>query len=219
MIHRLYSSSNIHNRQHSQLLKQQLSNICTFVTYSAVTAVCLQIPFAFSFSPFIYQHHHPTVASSFLSTRSHFSGRPSYSPQQTYSSLFIRGGASGLNSNKQRPFFNMVSTSSETTAMHASSTSDNDPKLTQLRSKMKELGIDVFIVPSDDPHLSEYVPTAYERRKFLTGFGGSAGTAVVTQDEALLWTDSRCVLCIIITELEYLECSSNDDDCTIFISQ
>jgi Xaa-Pro aminopeptidase len=37
----------------------------------------------------------------------------------------------------------------------------------------------------------EYVPAAYMRRKFLTGFGGSAGTAVVTQDEALLWTDSR----------------------------
>ena len=39
--------------------------------------------------------------------------------------------------------------------------------------------------------MSEYVPDAYMRRKFLSGFGGSAGTAVVTQSEALLWTDSR----------------------------
>lgn len=64
-------------------------------------------------------------------------------------------------------------------------------KLEALRSKMKELNIDAYIVPSDDPHLSEYVPEAYMRRKFLTGFGGSAGTAVVFQKEACLWTDSR----------------------------
>lgn len=57
---------------------------------------------------------------------------------------------------------------------------------------MKELDLDVYLVPSDDPHLSEYVPAAYMRRKFLSGFGGSAGTAVVFQKgDALLWTDSR----------------------------
>ena len=48
-------------------------------------------------------------------------------------------------------------------------------------------------MPSDDPHLSEYVPAAYMRRGFLTDFHGSAGTAVVTKDKAYLWTDSRCV--------------------------
>ncbi|KAG7364446.1 peptidase M24 family protein [Nitzschia inconspicua] len=64
-------------------------------------------------------------------------------------------------------------------------------KLDALRAKMKEIDLDVYIVPSDDPHLSEYVPDAYMRRKFLSGFGGSAGTAVVTQSSALLWTDSR----------------------------
>eukprot|EP00536_Pseudo-nitzschia_multiseries_P010640 jgi/Psemu1/319884/estExt_fgenesh1_pm.C_3330003 len=64
-------------------------------------------------------------------------------------------------------------------------------KLEALRAKMKELNLDCYIIPTDDPHLSEYAPAAYMRRKFMTGFGGSAGTAVVTSDEALLWTDSR----------------------------
>jgi Xaa-Pro aminopeptidase len=64
-------------------------------------------------------------------------------------------------------------------------------KLEVLRSKMKELSLDVYLIPSDDPHLSEYVPIAYMRRNFISGFGGSAGTAVVTRDEAYLWTDSR----------------------------
>lgn len=56
---------------------------------------------------------------------------------------------------------------------------------------MKELDLDVYLVPSDDPHLSEYTPKAYTRRQFLSGFKGSAGTAVVTADNAFLWTDSR----------------------------
>jgi len=64
-------------------------------------------------------------------------------------------------------------------------------KLEELRAKMKELSLDCYIIPSDDPHLSEYAPAAYKRRKFMTGFGGSAGTALVTSDDAMLWTDSR----------------------------
>jgi len=64
-------------------------------------------------------------------------------------------------------------------------------KLEALRAKMEELDLDAYIVPSDDPHLSEYVPPAYARRSFISGFGGSAGTAVIFKDEALLWTDSR----------------------------
>lgn len=58
---------------------------------------------------------------------------------------------------------------------------------------MKKEGVDVYLVPSDDPHLSEYVPAAYMRRAYLTDFHGSAGTAVVTSDKAYLWTDSRYV--------------------------
>lgn len=64
-------------------------------------------------------------------------------------------------------------------------------KLQALRRKMKELNLDAFIVPSDDPHLSEYVPPAYARRSFISGFEGSAGTAVILHDSAFLWTDSR----------------------------
>jgi len=56
---------------------------------------------------------------------------------------------------------------------------------------MEELGLDALVVPTDDPHLSEYVADAYQRRAFITGFTGSAGTAVVTKEEGYLWTDSR----------------------------
>ncbi|GMH48127.1 hypothetical protein TrRE_jg9567, partial [Triparma retinervis] len=56
---------------------------------------------------------------------------------------------------------------------------------------MKEEGIDAYIVPSDDPHLSEYASPCYQRRAFLTDFDGSAGVALVTQEEAKLWTDAR----------------------------
>ncbi len=54
----------------------------------------------------------------------------------------------------------------------------------------------MYLVPSDDPHLSEYVPAAYMRRGYLTDFHGSAGTAVVTKDKAYLWTDSRYVVAL-----------------------
>ncbi|GKY91237.1 hypothetical protein MPSEU_000096300 [Mayamaea pseudoterrestris] len=64
-------------------------------------------------------------------------------------------------------------------------------KLEALRARMADLSLDVWIAGNDDPHLSEYVPEAYMRRSFLSGFNGSAGTAVITQNEALLWTDSR----------------------------
>eukprot|EP00560_Eucampia_antarctica_P008838 CAMPEP_0197827432 /NCGR_PEP_ID=MMETSP1437-20131217/4203_1 /TAXON_ID=49252 ORGANISM="Eucampia antarctica, Strain CCMP1452" /NCGR_SAMPLE_ID=MMETSP1437 /ASSEMBLY_ACC=CAM_ASM_001096 /LENGTH=674 /DNA_ID=CAMNT_0043428261 /DNA_START=448 /DNA_END=2472 /DNA_ORIENTATION=+ len=69
--------------------------------------------------------------------------------------------------------------------------STEDPKLEKLRAKMAEVGVDAYIVPTDDPHLCEYVPAAYARRAFLSNFKGSAGTALVTADSAYLWTDSR----------------------------
>ncbi len=60
-----------------------------------------------------------------------------------------------------------------------------------LRKWMQTEGIDLFIVPTLDPHNSEYVPEHWKCRQWLTGFTGSAGTALVTASEALLWTDSR----------------------------
>jgi Creatinase/Prolidase N-terminal domain. len=56
---------------------------------------------------------------------------------------------------------------------------------------MKERGIDVYIEITSDPHQSEYVADHYKGREFLTGFTGSAGTALVTEDKAILWTDGR----------------------------
>ena len=63
-----------------------------------------------------------------------------------------------------------------------------------LRQWMRGNHIEAFIVPSTDPHASEYVPSHWEARQWLSGFTGSAGTAVVTLDNAALWTDSRYFL-------------------------
>jgi Xaa-Pro aminopeptidase len=59
---------------------------------------------------------------------------------------------------------------------------------------MKHLNVDAIIIPTNDPHFSEYVADKYKCREWLTGFSGSAGTAVVTQDHAALFTDSRYFL-------------------------
>lgn len=64
-------------------------------------------------------------------------------------------------------------------------------KLAALRNLMKERGLDAYIEPTSDPHQSEYVADHYKGRSYLTGFTGSAGIAVVTMDEAILWTDGR----------------------------
>ncbi len=64
-------------------------------------------------------------------------------------------------------------------------------KVNALRKLMAEEKVDAFITPSTDPHSGEYVPTHWESRAWISGFTGSAGTAVVTTDKAALWTDSR----------------------------
>lgn len=66
-----------------------------------------------------------------------------------------------------------------------------DERIAKLRELMKERHIDAYIVPTADFHESEYVGTYFESRIFLTGFTGSAGTAIVTMDEAALWVDGR----------------------------
>ena len=60
-----------------------------------------------------------------------------------------------------------------------------------LRERMKEKNIDAYLVPTDDFHASEYVGEYFKCRKYITGFTGSAGTAVIMQDMAGLWTDGR----------------------------
>ena len=64
-------------------------------------------------------------------------------------------------------------------------------KLKELRMLMEEKNIDVYIVPTADPHQSEYVADYYKTREFITGFTGSQGTAVITKEVALLWADGR----------------------------
>lgn len=56
---------------------------------------------------------------------------------------------------------------------------------------MRKAGVDAYIVYHSDPHLSEYIPDYWKERQWLSGFTGSAGTLVVTQGKAALWTDSR----------------------------
>ena len=64
-------------------------------------------------------------------------------------------------------------------------------RLQALRDKMKEYGVDAYLVPTADYHESEYVGPYFKCRAYITGFTGSAGTAVITQEEACLWTDGR----------------------------
>ena len=67
-------------------------------------------------------------------------------------------------------------------------------RLGDLRREMKARGIDAYVTPTADYHGSEYVGEHFKARQFITGFTGSAGTAVVTAEEAGLWTDARYFL-------------------------
>ncbi|NXL64528.1 XPP2 aminopeptidase, partial [Chordeiles acutipennis] len=64
-------------------------------------------------------------------------------------------------------------------------------RLAALRATMRAHGVHAYIVPSTDAHMSEYIAERDSRLGWLTGFTGSSGTGVVTQDKAALWTDSR----------------------------
>ncbi len=67
-------------------------------------------------------------------------------------------------------------------------------RLARLRQEMKKRNIAVYVVPTADFHESEYVGDHFKARKYITGFSGSAGTAVITMTEAGLWTDGRYFL-------------------------
>lgn len=68
---------------------------------------------------------------------------------------------------------------------------DINRKLEELRKLMSSKSIDAYIVPTKDPHGSEYVAEHYKGRSFISGFTGSAGNVLITKDEAFLWTDGR----------------------------
>ena len=67
-------------------------------------------------------------------------------------------------------------------------------RIEDLRQWMAQQQVEAFIIPSTDPHLSEYVAPHWQSREWISGFTGSAGTVVVTRSEAGLWTDSRYFL-------------------------
>ncbi|CAI5943841.1 unnamed protein product [Closterium sp. NIES-65] len=73
-----------------------------------------------------------------------------------------------------------------------------EKRLHRLREEMAEVdggkGVNALIIPSEAPHQSEYMAPCFERRTFISGFTGSAGTAMVTREHALLWTNGRYFL-------------------------
>ena len=70
-------------------------------------------------------------------------------------------------------------------------TSETRLRIDQLRDAMRAAGVQAVLVPSADPHLSEYLPERWQGRQWLSGFTGSVGSLVVTQDRAALFADSR----------------------------
>ena len=74
---------------------------------------------------------------------------------------------------------------------HLEMTSGTTSRLAELRQHMHAKQVDIYVVPSEDAHQSEYVCAADKRREFISGFTGSAGTAVITADKAALFTDGR----------------------------
>lgn len=69
-----------------------------------------------------------------------------------------------------------------------------DNNIQSLRAYLNKTGLDAIIIPSNDPHQSEYVSNYWKLREHFSGFSGSAGTLIVTQSHAVLWTDSRYFL-------------------------
>lgn len=87
-------------------------------------------------------------------------------------------------------------------------------RVDSLRDYMRCRGIAAFIVVSSDPHSSEYVANCWKSREWIAGFDGSAGTAVITLDKALLWTDSRYWLAAekIVKDTGYTLMKDGDDE-------
>lgn len=71
---------------------------------------------------------------------------------------------------------------------------NTNDKIRLIREEMMQSGIDAYIIPSNDPHNSEYLPDYYKTRQWVSGFTGSAGTLIITQEDCGLWTDGRYFL-------------------------
>ena len=81
-------------------------------------------------------------------------------------------------------------------------------RIAALREEMKKHQIDAYIIPDKDPHLSEIPPLHWQSRTWISGFTGSQGTVVITQNKAYLWTDSRYFIQAAkeIKDTEYILC-------------
>jgi Xaa-Pro aminopeptidase len=75
--------------------------------------------------------------------------------------------------------------------MHTQNSSQVAERLALIRAAMRQQQIDALMVPSADPHLSEYLPARWQGREWLSGFTGSVGTLIITQEFAGVWTDAR----------------------------
>lgn len=71
--------------------------------------------------------------------------------------------------------------------------------LAKLRELLRQHGVSAYLIETQDAHQSEYVSNHDKRREWLTGFTGSAGTALVTMTKALLWTDGRYFLQVMVS--------------------
>lgn len=71
--------------------------------------------------------------------------------------------------------------------------------LAKLRELLRQHGVSAYLIETQDAHQSEYVSDHDKRRAWLTGFNGSAGTALVTMTKALLWTDGRYFLQVMVS--------------------
>src|SRR6185503_16010173 len=80
------------------------------------------------------------------------------------------------------------------TFVETTDSSKSAERIAALRARLKELGLNGFIVPRADEHQGEYVPKSSERLGWLTGFSGSAGTAIVLTDRAVIFVDGRYTL-------------------------
>src|SRR6187551_2681291 len=97
------------------------------------------------------------------------------------------GGAAGVAS-----FMGRLYVGRERTATMLMQT--HEARLDALRKELARQGLDGFVVPISDEHMSEYVGAYAQRLEWLTGFGGSAGTAVVLKDKAAIFIDGRYTL-------------------------
>ncbi|XP_050221362.1 aminopeptidase P2 [Mercurialis annua] len=109
---------------------------------------------------------------------------PVFNTNSTYSPLLIRNCSS------------ITAKPSSQIRKNHTFKSEPDEKLRALRELFSKpgIGIDAYIIPSQDAHQSEFIAECYMRRGYISGFTGSAGTAVVTKEKAALWTDGRYFL-------------------------